>query len=334
MVRLMLFQVLACPQCGAPLPRQARWRLVNCPSCNSVVTRAEETVQAARFREALARSQAEKVTTQEVHWHGHRYRILGPLGRGVTSEILLGHRLGPLGERVTLKLARPGAEPDCLAREVSVLQQVRAACSASPGFFAQSLPEPIGFGISEGPYGKGQELVIFRHSTGFWGTLADVLAFHPEGLDPRHAVWIWRRVLGVLALVHDSGWVHGDLAPEHLLVHPQDHGILIIGWSQAHHRVETSKEFLSLPTTTRDLTQTAWSIRALLCGAGDVSTIPTGVPGPLKTLLSRCCEDVAWCASQNARSLDHLLQEASLQSFGPPRFIPFLPDAGKTGLHS
>ncbi|MBI1753565.1 MAG: protein kinase family protein [Acidobacteria bacterium] len=323
----MLFNVLACPQCGAPLPRQARWRMVTCPNCGSMVSRAEEVVQAARFKEAYARSQATPASGLAVRYQSHRYQILGSLGRGAHSDVYLGQRLGPGGERVTVKLARPGHESGRLAQEASVLRSLMEADPTGGVLASQHLPQVEGVGSSEGPFGLGQELLLLRHPTGFWGTLSDVLHLNPRGIDPKHAIWMWRRMLGALGFVHDRNWVHTDLAPEHLLVHPQDHGIRIIGWGHAQVRVEAPKDLLSQPTVTRDLAQSAWSTRAVLSGMADASSIPSRVPDPLADLLHRCCEDLAWCATQTAQSLDHLLKEASRQAYGPPTFIPFIPEA-------
>jgi len=47
--------------------------------------------------------------------------------------------------------------------------------------------------------------------------------------------------------------------------------------------------------------------------------------------MARCCEDLAWLKTQDARSLDQSLKEASLKAFGPPTFIPFIPEAEIAG---
>lgn len=304
---------------------------MDCPSCGSRVSRVEETVRAARFKDAYLRSRAQEGSAQEIHCGAERFQILGPLGKGTSSDVFLGQRLGPLGERVTLKLARPQTEPGRLSREADILRQITGSGTSDSDYLALHLPKPLSVGVSLGPVGKGQEVMVLRHPTGCWGSIADVSATHPGGLDPRHAVWMWRRILDVLSLVHERGWVHGDLAPEHVLVQPQDHGCLVIGWSCGQRRIETPSDPLSHPTRTRDLAQAAWSIRELLCGAGDIANLPASVPGPLAALLTRCCEDLAWLTTEDARSLDRSLKDASLKAFGPPTFIPFIPEAGVAG---
>jgi len=64
-------------------------------------------------------------------------------------------------------------------------------------------------------------------------TLADVAVEHPGGLDPRHGVWLWRRLLEVLGFVHESGFSHGAVTAEHVLVHARDHGARLVGFGSA-----------------------------------------------------------------------------------------------------
>ena len=229
--------------------------------------------------------------------------------------------------RVTLKLAYPSAMPGILQQEADVLTALQQSATQEAAYFGERLPKPVAIGKSLGPYGEGQELLLLQHPTGFWGSLGDVHAYHPSGVEPRHVVWMWRRVLEVLAFVHQSGWVHGELALEHLLVHPGDHGVLIIGWCKAERAAAISDQPLHQPTAARDLTQIAWSMRALLCGQGDITSMPAHVPGPLASLLERCCEDPLWSSAQGAHNLNRGLREAARQAFGAPRFVPFSPTA-------
>jgi hypothetical protein len=145
-------------------------------------------------------------------------------------------------------------------------------------------------------------------------------------------VWMWRRALGLLGLLHEAGWVHSDLAPEHLLIHPQDHGMLFVGWSRAHEAGTGGTE--SGTACARDLAQAAWSMRALLCGQGTIDQVPASVPAPLAELLERCCKEPDWAGRQGAQGLDHMLKEASLRAFGPPAFLAFNPSARLAGPHS
>lgn len=49
-------------------------------------------------------------------------------------------------------------------------------------------------------------------------------------LDPRHIVWIFKRILTALGFSHKSGWFHSAIIPEHILISPADHGVQICDW--------------------------------------------------------------------------------------------------------
>lgn len=327
---------LICPQCGAPLPAQARWRAVQCQYCHASVSPKARVVQASAFHAAYARSLADDDGASRIECCGQRYRILNTLGHGandapaLSSRVLLAQRLGALPERVVLKLQQAGADDDVVAKrqqqEMTVLRQLQAATGAGAAYFSQRLPQPVAQGRATGNAGAHSHALIVRNPVGYWGSLADVMRHTPQGVDARHVVWMWRRVLEVLGHVHADGWAHTRLAPEHLLVHPADHGILVIGWSQA--RRSNSDGISNSAVQARDLMQLAWSMRCLLHGGVDqLSAPPIGasVPAPLASLLERASEDASWCATQGAAGIDSQLKAAAQAAFGPPRFLYFHP---------
>jgi hypothetical protein len=126
-------------------------------------------------------------------------------------------------------------------------------------------------------------------------------------------------MLDVLAFVHEAGWTHGALAPEHALVHPRDHDVLIVGWSRARQHAGTA-------AAARDLMQSAWTIRALLHGpAGDAPGFGTHTPAPLAAVLRECSEDARACERLGARGVETALSAAARESFGAPQFVHFDP---------
>jgi serine/threonine protein kinase len=315
---------LSCPQCSAPLPRAARWRTVNCGYCGATITRGEETVERESFRAALRRANAETGGgARVVQWRGARYRVLATLGTGEHSEVLLAERLGALPERVTLKLAREPSDNDVLVREGAVLQALQDLSMPGAAYFTRRLPQWVGVGVAEG-LGDGQrQALMLRHPTGFWGSLQDVQQANPQGIDARHAVWIWRRMLEVLAFVHGAGWVHHDLSPAHALVHPRDHGVLLIGWSRARQLSGSAH----VAAEGRDLMQAAWTVRALLHGGAAAGEPGLGAhtPAPLAALLRQCSEDAAFCERLGAQGIEQALSTASREAFGAPQFVHFDP---------
>ncbi len=64
-------------------------------------------------------------------------------------------------------------------------------------------------------------------------SLEEVRAAYPNGIDPRDMAWMWRRILTVLSLVHCRRTAHGAVTPDHLLIEPREHKLLLIGWCGA-----------------------------------------------------------------------------------------------------
>lgn len=318
----MLPASLICPQCGAPLPRHAAWRYVVCAYCKAEVTKREDMVHASVFQEAHQRAlAAAALEGGNLVCGGQRYKLLMPLGHGTTGKVTLAQRTGCLPQRVAIKLVPASDAADRLEREFSVLKQLQADQSRGAAYFSQRLPQPVACGIAE-ESGHRQHALVLRNAPGFWGSLADVKRHYPLGIDPRHAVWMWRRVLEVLDYLHQIGWVHGRLSPDHQLVHPQDHGILLIGWADAHKFASRSGKH---GTPACDLMQSAWTIRTMLAGGDDEPAIPASVPSSLTALLKSTSEDIDWCAKRGASGIDEALKAAARADFGPPQFIHFTP---------
>lgn len=61
-------------------------------------------------------------------------------------------------------------------------------------------------------------------------SLAEVRAAYPDGVDPRDVAWMWRRLLVALGFAHRAGVLHGAVLPEHVLIHPGEHGLVLVDW--------------------------------------------------------------------------------------------------------
>jgi serine/threonine protein kinase len=301
------------------------WRTVTCRHCGAEVTSCEDVVPAARFRQAYLRSKEElNDTAGLVDCAGQRYKILLPLALGSSARVVLAERTGAFPERAVLKIALDTGPAGRLRQEYEILTTLQSDTSPGSTYFSQRLPQVAGVGTTTAD-GEPREVLVLRNPAGFWGSLAQVRRNYPAGIDPRHAVWMWRRMLEVLAYIHELGWVHGNLAPEHLLVHPADHGVLMIGWARA-------RQYKTLPAVAvdpvgRDLMQSAWTIRAMLAGhTSDAEPlVPPSTPLALATLLLRASEDPDWAAKLGAHGLEQQLGTAAKEAFGPPRFIDFTP---------
>ena len=313
----MVWVALNCPQCSAPLPRVAIWRAVKCASCGALINRSESLVMRDSFRQALVRArQCQVAAGSDLQCGGESYHLIQSLGDGEISQVYLARRVGMLPFLATIKVSSAAGSPVRYAREAEVLRDLQAAQSGAASVYAaQRLPEVIAQGPVEGANSK--QALVLRHPIGYWGSLAALSERFSNGIDPRHAVWIWRRMLDVLHFLHAQGWSHGDVRPEHALVHAADHGVLMIGWASA-------KKGAGEKARAADLLRCARVVRVLVCGTGGSDVIPLGVPAVMAELLTRTCDDQDFCLTQGAQGLDALLRAVAQEAFGAPSFLPLI----------
>ena len=310
----MAWVALNCPQCSAPLPRVALWRSVKCGSCGALITKTESVVTRDSFRQALKRARQDSAGLDGVLCGGARYYLMQTLGIGEISQVHLARRIGSLPFLATIKLSSAPTAAARYAREAQVLRELQILDGDAAGaYFSRLLPEVVAQGVVE--ENSGKHGLVLRHPNGFWGSLSALNDRFAPGLDPRHAIWIWRRMLEVLNFVHSHGWSHGDVRPEHALVHLQDHGVRLIGWASA-------KKGVGAKDKAADLLRSARVVQVLLCGAGSSGALPGEVPTGLAQLVTRAALDEDFCHSQSAEGLDALLRAEAKAAFGPPSFVP------------
>lgn len=305
---------LSCPQCSAPLPRVALWRTVKCTSCGSLIMKTESVVMRDTFRKALERARhGHDVMGRSIVCGGWGYELRDKLGDGAISQVYHARRIGHMPLLATIKLSSDPSAAAAYAREAKVLAELSGSQDyATQVYFSQVLPRVLGHGVVDG--NSGLHGLVLRHPTGYWGSLAALNHRFPEGIDPRHAVWIWRRMLGTLRPLHSAGWAHGDVRPEHALVHPRDHGVRLIGWASAGKDAGAKAQAMDL----------RWSARVVLVlmnGMNDGDAVHGHVPAPLAKIVTQASRDLDFCRVQGAQGLDVLLREASRTAFGPPSFV-------------
>jgi serine/threonine protein kinase len=292
----------------------ALWRSVKCPSCGSLITKTESVVTRDSFHQALKRARQESAGRDALRCGGFRYHLMQRLGAGEVSEVYLAQRLDALPLLATIKFSSANTAGSLYSREAQILRELQTLDGEGMGvYFSRLMPEVISQGAVEGQDGK--QALVLRYPSGFWGDLAALNEHFASGIDPRHAVWIWRRMLEVLNFIHRHGWSHRNVRPEHALVHPQDHAVRLIGWSSAMKGAGENEK-------AADLCRSARVVQVLLCGAGGSGKIPGGVPDGLAQLVTKAAADESFCRSEGAEGLDALLKAEAKAAFGPPSFVP------------
>ncbi|NUS15162.1 MAG: molecular chaperone DnaJ [Streptomyces sp.] len=230
------------------------------------------------------------------------------------------------GERRTavLKIPRHPRDNDLIEHEADVLNRLLGVGEARHRAYAPALIESF---RQVGEDGRPRRVNAFEPLDGFH-TLAEVAAAHPGGLDPRDAAWMWRRLLTALGWAHRAGLVHGAVFPEHVLIHPGLHGLVLIDWCYAtavgtdlpvlvyahadDYPIEAAAHLPAAPATDIHL--------AARCVAGLVGDL---APPPMQGFLRGCTLAEQHRRPQDAWALLADLDELLERLYGPRTFRPF-----------
>ncbi|WP_042417664.1 molecular chaperone DnaJ [Streptacidiphilus anmyonensis] len=138
---------------------------------------------------------------------------------------------GPASDAV-LKTPYTPADNDLMEREAHALAWL--ARHGEPRFrsYVPTLLESFTHVDPADPAGVPRRVNALLRLDGFL-TLAELRAAFPEGLDPRDTAWIWRRLLVALGHAHRTRVRHGAVLPEHVLIHPAEHGLVLVDWCYA-----------------------------------------------------------------------------------------------------
>ena len=126
-----------------------------------------------------------------------------------------------------LKMARDPADNDLMRREATALTRLQDA--VDPALLAYFPPLVATGQRDDARSGIRRHVNLIGTFSGF-RSLADVRAAFPAGVDPRDAAWMWRRLLVAIGAAHRAGVIHGAVLPEHVLIHPAEHGLVLVDW--------------------------------------------------------------------------------------------------------
>lgn len=323
----MVFRTLECPSCGAPLPPEAKLRIVTCAYCKATVSWEKNVVLARDFAAASGRAVLPPSSFPRVSLAGVPYDVEGKLAEGATRDVFLARRATRMSARVVLHLVREAADEGRLVNTLATLGALERSTSAGAHHFTTLLPQVVASGTmfaGEEALGAG---AAYRYRSGFDVRLDALAAAFPGGLDPRHGVWIARRLLELLGFLARSGFAHGAVAPEHVLVHARDHGAMLVGYGAAGahaqkpklaHVTPSLRPFVSADvlagsplTPEEDVRATARTVLACM-------RTTDADAAPVVTLLA----DVAKATVRGSAPEVHaLLGQAAERAFGPPRFV-------------
>ncbi|SBT63328.1 hypothetical protein GA0070622_0277 [Micromonospora sediminicola] len=126
-----------------------------------------------------------------------------------------------------IKVPRHPGDNDLMAREARALRRIAERGDARHLAYVPRLVDS--YPVRDPSTGAERLVNVLATPPGLH-SLEDVRRAYPDGVDPRDAAWMWRRLLVALGLAHRAGVVHGAVLPRHVLIEPDAHGVVLVDW--------------------------------------------------------------------------------------------------------
>ncbi|WP_017579722.1 J domain-containing protein [Nocardiopsis valliformis] len=263
----------------------------------------------------------------------HTYHVRldgGPLARGDAADVYAVRYRDSRWRDAVLKLPRSPRDNDLMTAEATALRRIRERGHRRYRAFVPELVEAVRHRDAASRVERRGN--VLRRLEGFH-SLADVRRAHPEGIDPRDAAWMWRRLLVAVGNAARAGVVHGAVVPEHVMIHPQEHGLVLLDWcySVTFGEPHTAPHVPAMVADREDFYPPEVTERRPAVAATDVYMATRCVEYVTGERLPRRLRAFARGSSLPAatrRPSDGLallgdLDEALEREFGPHRFRPF-----------
>lgn len=274
---------------------------------------------------------------------GSRFDVLGRLAVGEFCDTFLARGRDP-EEMVVVKALRDrGDEKSFLAlgKEIRFLDLLLSSDAKGSDFFRYMVPQPViratrdNLVWTDGRSSVTTTANVFRWRPGFVYTYEDLRQAYPDGVPATAGVWLANRVLETLGWVHNSGYAHASLTPQHMLVHPREHAVVLVGWSRVvplgtalRARSTEYKQYYpqdvwdgGVVTRASDVAMAMRSLFYVLGGDTVTGALPDTVPEPLANLVYNNSRPVP--ATTDAWDLQKQFKATAVKVFGPAKYIPF-----------
>jgi hypothetical protein len=253
-----------------------------------------------------------------------RYEATKTVARGDLSTVF--GASSSLGEHLVLKIVDDRVDNDLMLNEARALDLLAASESSAKIHLPKLLDR---FRTEDGRVGHA-----FERLDGL--DLLEVRRRLPEGLPPRHLVWVMRRSFAALAHAHSCGILHGNLDPSHILIRPHDHMLWLVDWcyaiinpAQTGDRFKALNEEMSPPEVAErkaplpasDLYSLGKAMFFLAGGDPKEKTLPPMDPR-LERFLRFMVVESQRGRAQDALELYHEVDRIRGQIWGPHTFVP------------
>lgn len=250
------------------------------------------------------------------------YSIRSQLGRGDLCDVFYA-----VFDGKPYVLKRPYVElpaaNNLMAKEREALEQLHEKAKGST--YAKYLSVPVeSFVVDK------KRINVFEWRDGLF-TGQQIIEVHKH-LDGRHLAWMFKRMLTILGFIHNAGWVHGAIVPQHTMFSIGDHGLQLVGWI---HSEANSKPIKVVPAGNKswyptdkiaspafDIWMAAKTIMYLAGGDPATNTFPPTVHPLMRQFMMSCVLPRTKLFQEDAWHLNEQFTDLLDQLYGPPCFVP------------
>ncbi len=285
------------------------------------------------------RVKRDKIEPVIIHSGKHQYTVTSRIARGDFCNL---YRCTAHSDDKPLvfNAARDPRDNDLIVNEADVLRRIRSDRRHEE--LLAYIPKVYESFRYKDNAGVTQRAIVLNELEGFY-TLRQVREAYPGGIDPRDMAWMCRRLLVALGLAHANGVIHGAVLPEHLLIHPELHGLVLIDWTCAVTPDDPSGPAPFIPAMSleyepwyppevkhkespgagTDIYMAVQCMIYLLGGEPAKGLIPGGTPKLIRRFLTGCLYSNPRARPQDAWGLLNEFDELIERMWGKRTFHPF-----------
>jgi hypothetical protein len=218
-----------------------------------------------------------------------------------------------------IKVPRGPGDNDLMETEADALRKLWA--DGDPRFrpYAPRLIESF---VHEDDQRRRRRINVLEHQRGMI-SLAEISGER----DPRDVAWMWRRLLTAIGWAHRAGVIHGAILPEHVLIHPEQHGLVLVDWCYSGHRpaaIVKARQASYPPEVLHDHTAGP-ATDIYMATVLMTRLIGSRIPASLRRFAAGCTYDAPRMRPQDAWVLLGEFDDLIHQLYGPRKFRPFVP---------
>lgn len=235
------------------------------------------------------------------------------------------------GETFFAKVARRPTDNDLFRRETENLQEVIDKTEKKHRDYLAPVRGSFPYRDTSG---AERQVTLFEAIPDLY-SLATVLEAFPHGLDARHVAWIWRRLLFSLGLAHHAGIVYGAVVPDHVLIQPEQHGLILSNWCYSAAKAQRIPAIVKrwrddYPPEVLNKKPPSGHTDVYMASRVVLGLLDDDCPKPLMTFATDCLKSTV--ASTSTWKLLARLDDILSSVYGPRKFsvFPAMPTTAMT----